>query len=82
MKPVKIRDENVDFTKPIDWDEDRDGKCSTLSVRREVVRNRPYHFSNWRPDAAELARLNAGGVVELCCVGSQPPVSISVVPGV
>ncbi len=83
MRPVKVERENSVFTKPQGWDEERDGRCGELSIRKENHGpNRVYHFSNWRPDSEDLAILNAGGVIELCCVGVQPPVSINVVEGV
>jgi len=80
MEKCRVRDENVDFTKPEGWDDSKDGRCGTLPIRREQIGRRIYHFSNWRPSAAELAELNAGSVVELCCVGVQPPVSVGVCP--
>ena len=80
MRPVKIRDQNADFAKPLDWDDTRDGPCGTLSVRVEQDGIYNSHHSNWKPDAEELKLLNRGGVVELCCVGTQPPVSVIVVP--
>lgn len=72
------------FGKPRDWDESN-GPCGTLPVRRQVEgvpAGRPFLglYSNWKPDSDELARLNAGQVVELMCCGTQPAVSISVVP--
>ena len=67
-------------TKPRNWDDNRDGPCGTLPVRVESYGIYDYHYSAWKPDAEELALLNAGGVVELCCVGQQPPVSVGVVP--
>ena len=79
MKWVQIRGKNADFGKPRDWDETRDGPCGTLPVRVEQEGIYNSHYSAWKPDAAELARLNAGGVIELCCVGIQPPVSLAVV---
>lgn len=79
MQFVKVRDENVSYTPPEGWDEAKDGKCGTLSVRRETGQGgRLYCYSNWKPDAADLAILNAGGLIELLCVGGQPPVALSV----
>jgi hypothetical protein len=80
MEKVRVRDQNADFEKPPTWDESVDGKCGTLPLRREKIGQRIYHYSNWKPSAEELAALNAGAVVELCCVGIQPPVSVGVVP--
>lgn len=83
MKPTRTRGHTTNFTPPIGWNEERDGKCGVLSVRREVAgagHDLVYHYSTWAPTPDELARLVAGDVVELCCVGVQPPVSVSVVP--
>jgi hypothetical protein len=79
MRPVEIKDGKHDFAKPRNWDNERDGVCRNLPVRDEVRGRHNEHCSNWKPDTEELKLLNNGGVVELCCVGVQPPVSISVV---
>lgn len=72
------------FHKPKDWDESANGPCGTLTVRRQVEGAGPTAFlglySNWKPSADELVRLNAGHVVELMCCGVQPAVSVGVVP--
>lgn len=82
MHPVKVERENKIFRKPKGWNEDRDGPCGNLSIRREIICDRLHLFSNWRPSAEDLVILNAGGVIELCCIGSQPPVALSVIAGV
>lgn len=82
MTPTRVRDANADFLPPKDWDKSTDGPCGNLPIRREVGKGgKTYHYSNWKPDAHELAILNAGGNVELLCIGGQPPVAVSVVPG-
>jgi hypothetical protein len=80
MRPAPIQGKNANFGKPRDWNEKRDGPCGVLPVRVEQNGIYNNHCSNWKPDAEELALLCKGGVVELCCVGIQPPVSVSVVP--
>ena len=84
MRPVKIKDENADFAKPVDWDESVHGRCGNLSVRREVVgagaSARVSMFSNWRPSSDELMVLNAGGCVEIECCHVQPAMSVAAVP--
>lgn len=80
MNPITVRGSNGDFTEPKDWDETKDGKCSPLPVRRETNdRGRIMHYSNWMPTDEEVETLRAGGVVELLCVGIQPPVAMGVV---
>lgn len=83
MKQVEVRGENADFGPPRGWDQDKDGTCGRLSVRREPYRNGNVELTSaWRPSPSELARLNAGCVVELGCIGIQPPVRLSVsLPG-
>ena len=80
MKWTNIEGKTHNFSKPKNWDDERDGPCGTFPVRVEEVGLYNFHFSAWKPNAEELALLNAGGVVELCCVGHQPPVSVGVVP--
>jgi hypothetical protein len=79
MKWVEPRNANSNFGAPTGWDPKVDGPCGVLPLRREVEGRHFAHYSNWRPDERELAMLNSGGVVELCCVGLQPPVSVGVV---
>lgn len=80
MKWIEPEGKNVDFGPPANWDQERDGTCGTLPLRRVKERGGYfYHYSAWKPTSDELAQLNAGGVIELCCVGVQPPVSIDVV---
>jgi hypothetical protein len=74
----------VDFGPPPGWDEKVDGRCYHLWVRVEtpkIIGASKLHVSHWRPTAEELAALNAGAVIELSCVGVQPPVSVSVAEG-
>jgi hypothetical protein len=80
MQPVKVRDQTIDFVKPHNWDDERDGQCGVLPVRVEQDGRYNCHYSNWKPNIEELKLLAQGGVVELCCVGVQPPVSVAVVP--
>jgi hypothetical protein len=83
MECVRVRGENADFSPPQDWDSEKDGNCGQLPIRREVGKGgRVYLYSNWKPNTHELAILNAGGVVELLCVGVQPPVAIGVTEAV
>jgi hypothetical protein len=79
MRPANVKGKTINFTKPRGWDEKRDGACGILPVRVEAHGILNHHISAWKPGAEELALLNSGGVVELCCVGIQPPVCVSVV---
>lgn len=80
MRPVRVKGQNANFAKPTEWDDERDGPCGSLPVRLEKVGFYVEHNSAWKPDEEELKLLNEGGVVELCCVGIQPPVLLCVVP--
>lgn len=84
MRCVKVKGQNADFGKPKNWNDAVFGPCGSLPLRREVVGSEgaayTAHYSNWKPSTAELAALNAGGVVQLECCGVQPAVSVAVVP--
>lgn len=79
MRHTTIQGFTRDLGKPRDWDEARQGPCGSLPIRDEVHHNTPVMLSQWKPDANDLAVLNAGGVIELCICGTtHPPVSVIV----
>ena len=74
--------ENItDFAPPQGWVDARDGVCYHLWVRVDKYDTINDHISHWRPNAEELAALNAGGVIQLSCLGLQPPVRLDIVEG-
>jgi len=78
MEPTRIKNANRIYTAPTNWDVQKDGECLDLHARviSEGIE------SAWKPSAAELAELNAGGVVVLRVYSvSQPPVMMYVEPG-
>lgn len=75
MIAKRISGANLYLGAPKDWDEEKDGSCHGLAVRR--VEDNVFQ-SAWEPTPAELAALNAGGLVVLSVVGGQPPVMLSV----
>jgi len=77
MDPRVTRGETSQFMPPEGWKKE-DGPCGNLSVRVEKHGARAYHHSTWKPTPDELITLANGGVIELCCVGVQPPVALSV----
>lgn len=82
MKSTMPTGENIkDFGPPKGWDQEVDGPCGHLWVRVDKYERSNYHISHWRPSKTELDALNAGAVVELSCVGVQPPVSVHVAQG-
>lgn len=63
---------------PAGWDQDA-LPVGALPVTHLLQGDVPSVASFWQPDAAELAALNAGGVVMLSVVGqTQPPVLLQV----
>lgn len=64
---------------PVDWNEERDGKCAGLPIRDQVVGGQRVMVSAWTPTPDELAAIAAGAHVLLFVwsVG-HPPVSIGV----
>lgn len=81
MRTVKTRGEtHAEFAKPSNWD-DSDGVCNSLSARVGPygARSLLEVVSTWKPDAADLAHLNRGGVIELSSIGGMCPSAMSVV---
>ena len=65
---------------PKGWDQG-ELPCSALPITRIEVEGMAAVVSYWKPDAAELALLAAGGSVELTVLGAaMPPVMLAVDP--
>lgn len=82
MIPTYTRDANRNFHAPENWNTETDGVCNILQCRVSEdygQRGLVNVVSTWKPDAAELAHLIRGGVIELSCIGSQPPCLLYVV---
>lgn len=63
---------------PAGWDQG-ELPCNSLPVTRTHIGDLPAVLSYWRPDADELAALNAGGAIRLWVVGAtMPPVMLDV----
>lgn len=63
----------------------QDGTCSDLPVHRYEDEHGPWAVSFWKPDAAEMTTLNAGGTIALHvrAAGRQHPVvGVTVQPAV
>ena len=72
---AKIKNANLVFGPPKDWNSERDGECSSLPVFKDGE----TFSSAWKPTAQELAALNAGHAVILTIFSAvHPPVSIGV----
>lgn len=80
MPFVKIKGATANFSKPSNWDEQSEGACGDLWVRVDRYGARKQHNFAWKPDANDLAILNAGGEIETHIINDyMPPVGVSVV---
>lgn len=82
MRPTATRGATHNYQAPENWDAEKDGECGDLQVRVQLYGARGIidNVSTWKPNAAELSRLNLGGVIELSILSpTQPAVSLSVV---
>lgn len=80
MTPVKINGQNVNFTPPEGWEEERHGPCGDLGVRMLRSEDQLICESAWRPSEAELQSLQEGHAVILRIYGRQPAVALYVEP--
>lgn len=80
LEPIVPAGANFCFKPPEDWNEEKHGKCSDLNV---IMQGRdtdmPRAVSFWKPSEEVLDILTGGGVIQLTCVGSQPPVMLTAV---
>lgn len=63
----------------------QDGSCGTLHVKLWRDADGPWATSFWKPNAAELAQLNAGGCIALNLrvgPGQHPVTSMGTLPPV
>lgn len=55
------------------------GHNADIPIRREAYGRFTQYTSSWKPNAADLQLLNAGGTVEVHLVGVQCPMALEVV---
>lgn len=80
MQKIQHPSNNCVLGAPAGWDQ-AELPCGALPITRTHVGDLPVVASYWRPDAEELALLNAGGAIVLQVLGvTMPPVSLSVDP--
>lgn len=80
MRPTQHPSNNRVLGAPADWDQN-ELPCGALAITDVVYEGVRHMVSFWRPDANDLAVLNAGGTVSLWVVGAtMPPASINVEP--
>lgn len=78
MESIEHPSNNAVLGAPAGWDQST-LSCDALAVTRTVLDGIPCVMSFWRPSAAELATLQAGGSVALWVVGeTMPPISLTV----
>lgn len=77
MNPIAFEGMTGVLGKPSDWNDERDGSCDSLPVRREEE----HFLSVWKPTLKERFALIFGWNVCLAIRGkSHPPVAINVIP--
>ncbi|MBT2299247.1 hypothetical protein J7E70_02105 [Variovorax paradoxus] len=77
MRPTQHPSNNRVLGAPPGWNQGGELPCSALAITDATQGGMPCVVSFWRPDAAELALLNAGGLVALSIVGgTMPPASV------
>lgn len=75
MLPIRIYGATHAFKAPEGWDEQKNGRCGEIAVRRDGVMLQ----TAWEPTPFELQVLNAGGSVVLTVFGDAlPPVALTV----
>lgn len=79
MIPARIKNADFELGKPADWDDEKDGHCSVLSVRLAEVGGKQCMVSAWQPSAEEIRALINGETVKLWIWGrGHPVVSLTV----
>lgn len=75
MRPVRIQGADPKpLGAPPDWNEERDGHCGALFIRREVINGVPYMRSAWEGELPEALSMLAGAALHLGIQGTEHPV--------
>ncbi|MDN8612775.1 hypothetical protein [Variovorax ginsengisoli] len=78
MRPTQHPSNTRVLGAPKGWDQS-ELPCGALAITDVAVEGVRHVVSFWRPDADDLAKLNAGGTVALWIVGAtMPPASLTV----
>ena len=81
MNKIQHPSNNAVLGAPAGWDQTQ-LPCSALAITRTEIDGMSAMVSYWRPEADELAVLNAGGSVALHVLGAtMPPVMLMVAQG-
>jgi hypothetical protein len=73
MNPIEFEGQNLMLNAPPGWNDTQPVKCGMLPAKRMTVQGLPAMVSYWKPEPQDLARLNAGGCVELVVYGNMHP---------
>ena len=80
MRPTQHSTNNRVLGAPAGWDQE-ELPCDALPITDADMNGFPCVVSYWRPDAADLAALNAGATVALSICGrTMPPACLYVEP--
>ena len=80
MQKIQHPSNNDVLGAPAGWNQG-ELPCAALPITRAKFGEMEAVVSYWRPSAADLAVLNAGGSIELSILGrTRPPVMLSVDP--
>lgn len=72
MKVSTIENATRDLAKPADWDNDKQGHCSSLPVADiKDPQGNPWMASAWKPEAEEITAINRGSPVVLYVYGTE-----------
>lgn len=74
MRPTFTLDATHKFVAPENWDPEKFGECGDLHVRVAPAPDNGIieSTSTWKPDAEDIVRINAGGVIEIAlCIPNQ-----------
>ena len=79
MKPARHKTNNKIVRKPDGWD-DKGGQLElpAIDVTQGKLCGVNVFVSWWKPTEDELMCLLRGGMVQLSCIGGQPPVNLGV----
>ena len=78
MRPTQHPSNTRVLGAPVGW---KQGElpCGALAITDSDMNGMPCVVSYWRPDAADLAALNAGGLVAMSIIGqTMPPAALYV----
>lgn len=82
MRCIQTKKANRVIGAPPRWKDHSDAPCDAIFVEMTELHSIPALKTNWVPDAAELAHLNAGGSIALYIVGQRahPVIAIAAEP--